>query len=240
MEICVDNIESALNAVSEGAHRLELCSSLVEGGLTPSLGLFKVLKKIVTIPIFVMLRPRSGLDYQYSDLEIKAILKDLNLFKDAYADGFVFGALTSSGDIDIQTCKSVISAAHPFPVTFHRAFDVAMEDPIIMAKKIADLGFKRLLTSGRSTSAVEGKLLIKALVETMKGRLTIIPGGGIKIENLKDILLTTKAQEFHASAKVLKRVINYTDIDSTELVYVTSCDIVKELLYIYIATCNRG
>lgn len=238
MEICIDSVESAMNAVNGGAHRLELCSALSEGGLTPSLGLFKTLKTIVSIPIFVMLRPRSGYDFQFSDLEIKVILKDCTLFKDAGADGFVFGALTSSGDIDIATCASIILAAQPLPVTFHRAFDVATVDPIKMAQKIADLGFKRLLTSGRSPVAFDGKCLIKVLIETMKNRLIIIPGAGIQVENLKDILVTTLAHEFHGSAKVLKQYpnTNYIKLDSNyeeTPIYVTDSDTVKKLLNIY-------
>lgn len=237
MEICVDSVESAINAFSGGAHRLELCSALSEGGLTPSLGLFKTLKTMVSIPIFVMLRPRCGFDFQFSDLEMVVILQDLTLFKNAGADGFVFGALTTKGDIDFNACSSVISAAHPLPVTFHRAFDVATLDPISMAQNIADLGFKRLLTSGRSLTAIDGKLLIKTLIEVMKDRLIVIPGAGIQVENLKDILTTTSAFEFHGSAKVLKKYRNNNlklELnDNAALVYVTDCDTVKELLNIY-------
>jgi len=238
MEICVDSVESAINAVSGGAHRLELCSALSEGGLTPSLGLLKTLKSMVSIPIFVMLRPRCGYDFQFSDLEIRVILKDCTLFKNAGADGFVFGALTSTGDIDIDACASVILTAQPLPVTFHRAFDIATQDPIKMAQKIADLGFKRLLTSGRSPVAFDGKGLIKILIETMKDRLIIMPGAGIQVENLRDILVTTLAHEFHGSAKVL---IKYPNRNSKKLhsifkeapIYFTDCDTVKTLLNIY-------
>jgi len=238
MEICVDSVESAINAFNGGAHRLELCSALSEGGLTPSLGLLKTLKTVVSIPIFVMLRPKCSYDFQFSDLEIRVILKDCTLFKDAGADGFVFGALTSSGDIDIAACASVILTAQPLPVTFHRAFDVATQNPIKMAQKIADLGFKRLLTSGRSPVAFDGKHLIKVLIETMKDRLTIIPGAGIQVENLKDILITTLAHEFHGSAKVLKQYENRNNVKlysnyKEAPIYVTNCETVKKLLNIY-------
>lgn len=238
MEICVDSVESALNAVAGGAHRLELCSALSEGGLTPSLGLFKILKTKIFIPIFVMLRPRGGNDFQYSDLEIQVILHDLGLFKNAGADGFVFGALTVRGDIDINACVSVILAAQSLPVTFHRAFDVATTDPIKMAHKIADLGFKRLLTSGRRSCAIDGQYLIKSLIETMKGYLIIVPGAGIQVDNLKSILVTTLAKEFHGSAKVLKQYAIKSDvelhsIDKDTHLYVTHTDSVRELLNIY-------
>lgn len=223
MEVCVDSFESAINAVTGGAHRLELCSALNEGGLTPSLELYKILKPVVSIPIFIMLRPKSG-DFFYSNLEVNIILRDLILFKEAGANGFVFGALNNDKNIDIDTCVSVILSAYPLPVTFHRAFDVATMNPIKMANKIADLGFKRLLTSGRCSKAIDGKFLIKTLVDKMKNRLVVIPGAGIGVENLEDILITTSAIEFHGSAKVLK---------SEKSIYITDCNIVKELLRIY-------
>lgn len=237
MEICVDNIESALNAVSGGAHRLELCSALSEGGLTPSLGLFKTLKTIIDIPIFVMLRPRNGYDFEYSDLEMRVILQDLIFFKDAGADGFVFGAL-SSGNIDMVACSSVLSAADPLPVTFHRAFDVATNNPLKMAQEISDMGFKRLLTSGRCSLAISGIDLIKDLAVTMKDSLIIVPGSGINVENLESILVKTMVREFHASAKVLKQNVYANSIclhpnDKAPLVYVTQSNIVRELLNIY-------
>lgn len=238
MEICVDCTESALNAVSSGAHRLELCSALSEGGLTPSLGLFEVLKTKVSVPIFVMLRPRGGNDFQFSDLEIKVVLQDLASFKVAKADGFVFGALNAERDLDVNACASVILAAHPLPVTFHRAFDVATTSPIEMARKIADLGFKRLLTSGRAATAIDGKLLIKNLIESTKDCLTVIPGAGINVENLEDILVTTLAKEFHGSAKTLKPRANTinVELDSNNKEaqpYITDSEIVKKLLDIY-------
>lgn len=230
MEVCVDNFESAINAVTGGAHRLELCSALKEGGLTPSLELFNTLKPIVSIPIFVMIRPRNGEDFIYSNEEIKIILKTLILFKEAGANGFVFGALNNDKSIDIDTCASVILSAYPLPVTFHRAFDVATMNPIDMANKIADLGFKRLLTSGRCSKAIEGKLLIKTLIETMKDRLIVVPGAGIEIGNLEDILITTSAIEFHGSAKTLI---------PKKSIYITDCNIVKELLNIYKKNCQQ-
>lgn len=158
--------------------------------------------------------------------------------QDSGADGFVFGALTANGDIDVSACKLVIEAADPIPVTFHRAFDVATSNPIDMAQKIADLGFIRLLTSGRCSTAIDGKLLIKTLIETMKDRLIIIPGAGININNLKDILVTTLACEFHGSAKMLKECVNtnYLSLKSSDkaaLVYITDTDTVREFLHIY-------
>lgn len=186
-----------------------------------------------------MLRPRNGYDFQFSDFEIKVILQDLTLFKDSGADGFVFGALTITGDIDISACASVVLAANPLPVTFHRAFDVATMDPIKMAQQIFDLGFKRLLTSGRCSKAIAGVSLIKDLVEIMKDRLIIIPGSGINIENLKDILVTTLAHEFHGSEKVLKQInvnskcVGFDSNDNTALVCVTQSDVVQKLLNIF-------
>ncbi|XP_050438678.1 copper homeostasis protein cutC homolog [Adelges cooleyi] len=237
MEICVDNVESVLNAVSGGAHRLELCSALSEGGLTPSVGFFKIVKSLVSVPIFVMLRPRGGNDFQLSEIELKIILEDLQLLKNAGADGFVFGALTAKGLIDTAACASVISAAHPLPVTFHRAFDVATGDPMVMVNEIADLGFKRLLTSGRSSNAFDGALLIKHLIEEMDNKLIIIPGAGISIDNLKQILDLTLCREIHGSAKSLKNKTNNPTINLGQnlapRIYVTDSNIVREFLKIF-------
>lgn len=236
MEICVDSLESAFNAVAGGAHRLELCSALSEGGLTPSLGMYQTLKSAISVPIFVMLRPKGGDDFQYTSAEMDAIIRDLSLFKQMGADGFVFGALTADRDIDVRACETIMSIAHPLPVTFHRAFDVATSEPIGMAQKIAHLGFARLLTSGRQLVALQGQSLIRALIKTLDGHLIIVPAAGINVGNLEEILAVTSAREFHGSAKVLKQYAangNGLKLDANDKVYVTDTDTVRELLHIY-------
>uniref|UniRef100_A0A8C4GMW5 Copper homeostasis protein cutC homolog n=1 Tax=Dicentrarchus labrax TaxID=13489 RepID=A0A8C4GMW5_DICLA len=191
MEVCVDSVESAVNAERGGAGRLELCSSLLEGGLTPSLGLLQVVKQYVKIPIYAMIRPRGG-DFLYSDQEVEVMRKDIELMKSHGADGLVLGALTEDGRVDAELCMELLAAARPLPVTFHRA--VALET-------LVSLGFQRVLTSGCDSTALEGLPLIKRLIDQAKGRISIMPGGGITERNLQRILEGSGAQEFHCSAR---------------------------------------
>ncbi|XP_037638376.1 copper homeostasis protein cutC homolog isoform X1 [Sebastes umbrosus] len=202
MEACVDSVESAINAERGGAGRLELCSSLLEGGLTPSQGLLQVVKQYVKIPVYVMIRPRGG-DFLYSDREVEVMRKDIELMKRHGADGLVLGALTEDGRVDAELCMELLAAARPLPVTFHRAFDM-VHDPVVALETLISLGFQRLLTSGCDNSALEGLPLIKRLVDQAKERIDIMPGGGITERNLQRILEGSGAQEFHCSARSSK------------------------------------
>ncbi|XP_054654516.1 copper homeostasis protein cutC homolog isoform X1 [Dunckerocampus dactyliophorus] len=199
MEVCVDSVESAVNAERGGAGRLELCCSLMEGGLTPSVGLLQVVKRYVKIPVYVMIRPRGG-DFLYSDQEVEVMRKDMEVMKNHGADGFVLGALTEDGRVDAELCMEFLAAARPLPVTFHRAFDM-VHDAAVALETLVSLGFQRVLTSGCDNSALEGLPLIKRLVDQAKGRITIMPGGGITERNLQRILEGSGAQEFHCSAR---------------------------------------
>ncbi|KAM8852030.1 copper homeostasis protein cutC homolog [Synchiropus picturatus] len=199
MEVCVDSVESAVNAERGGAGRLELCSSLSEGGLTPSLGLLQIVKRYVKIPVYVMIRPRGG-DFLYSDQEVEVMKKDLELMKAHGADGLVLGALTEDGRVDAELCMDFLAAARPLPVTFHRAFDM-VHDASLALETLISLGFQRVLTSGCDSSALEGLPVIKKLVEQAKGRIAVMPGGGITERNLQRILEGSGAEEFHCSAR---------------------------------------
>uniref|UniRef100_A0A3P8VEW9 Copper homeostasis protein cutC homolog n=1 Tax=Cynoglossus semilaevis TaxID=244447 RepID=A0A3P8VEW9_CYNSE len=199
MEVCVDSVESAVNAERGGAGRLELCSSLLEGGLTPSLGLLLVVKQYVKIPVFVMIRPRGG-DFLYSEQEVEVMRKDIELMKSHGADGLVLGALTEDGRVDTELCTDLLVAARPLPVTFHRAFDM-VDDPIMALETLVSLGFQRVLTSGCDSSALEGLPLIKRIIDQAKDRIVIMPGGGITERNLQRILEGSGAQECHCSAR---------------------------------------
>ncbi|CAB1429176.1 unnamed protein product [Pleuronectes platessa] len=189
MEVCVDSVESAINAEQGGAVRLELCSSLMEGGLTPSLGLLQVVKQHVKIPVYAMIRPRGG-DFLYSDQEVEVMRKDIELMKSHR------GRWTGAGSPD----GGWTAAARPLPVTFHRAFDL-VHDPAVALESLVSLGFQRVLTSGCDSSALEGLPLIKRLTDQAKGRIIIMPGGGITERNLQRILEGSRAQEFHCSAR---------------------------------------
>lgn len=199
MEVCVDGVESAVNAEEGGASRVELCCNLVEGGTTPSLGTLRIIKQRVKIPVFVMLRPRGG-DFVYSEDEFSVMTEDLQLLKENGADGIVFGILTPEGSIDESRCLELKQLANPLPVTFHRAFDM-VRDPVKSLEVLVSLGFERVLTSGLESSALEGLPLLKALVQQARGRITLVPGGGITERNLKRILKGCGAKEFHGSAR---------------------------------------
>ncbi|XP_056465252.1 copper homeostasis protein cutC homolog [Gadus chalcogrammus] len=199
MEVCVDSVESAVNAERGGAARLELCSSLLEGGLTPSVGLLQVVKQNVKVPIYVMIRPRGG-DFLYSEQEVEVMRRDIQLMKSNGADGLVLGVLTEDGRVDAELCMELLALSRPLPVTFHRAFDM-VQDPEAALETLMSLGFQRLLTSGCDCSALEGLPVLKRLVKQAKGRISIMPGGGITERNLQRILEGSRAQEFHCSAR---------------------------------------
>uniref|UniRef100_A0A8C2UAA8 Copper homeostasis protein cutC homolog n=1 Tax=Coturnix japonica TaxID=93934 RepID=A0A8C2UAA8_COTJA len=179
MEVCVDSVESAVNA---------------ERG-----GLLQVVKQCVRIPVFVMIRPRGG-DFLYSDREVEVMKADIRLAKLHGADGLVFGALTEDGRIDTELCTALLAVCRPLPVTFHRAFDM-VHDPQVALETLISLGFERVLTSGCDSSALEGLSLIKKLAEQAKGRIVVVPGGGITERNLQRILEGSSASEFHCSAR---------------------------------------
>uniref|UniRef100_A0A8D2ZQ68 Copper homeostasis protein cutC homolog n=1 Tax=Scophthalmus maximus TaxID=52904 RepID=A0A8D2ZQ68_SCOMX len=190
MEVCVDSVESAVNAERGGAGRLELCTSLLEGGLTPSLGLLQVVKRYVKIPVYVMIRPRGG-DFLYSDQDVEVMRRDVELMKSHGADGLVLGALTEDGRVDAELCMELLGIV---------TFDVA-HDPAVALETLVSLGFERVLTSGCDSSALEGLPVIKRIIDQAKGRIIIMPGGGITERNLQRILEGSGAQELHCSAR---------------------------------------
>ncbi|XP_011164666.1 copper homeostasis protein cutC homolog [Solenopsis invicta] len=242
MEICIDSLESARNAVEGGASRLEVCSALSEGGLTPSPGLIQQIRSFTTIPLYAMIRIRCG-DFVYNPDEIEAMLYDLKILKDHHVNGFVFGALTPDCEIDVVACRKIISAAQSLPVTFSRAFDLTT-DPIKSMELLADLGFERILTSGQRNTAVEGLELIKTLLEKETSRkLVIMPGAGITKNNIRKIM-ESGAKEFHASAKRRKMVIYNganrvkMGISEDDFVNVTDKELVKEMVEIIKNECT--
>lgn len=213
LEVCVDSIASAIAAAEGGAARIELCSALSEGGLTPTVGVLKALKDLpLTIPIYCMLRPRRGHDFVYSDLEMTAILHDMELLLAEGADGFVFGSLTDNREINVEQCQQVIEKARGLPVTFHRAFDVT--DPSKMhdnVETIIGIGFKRILSSGFRQTAQGGLDFLSQLIAKHHKDITIMPGAGINVSNLEEILTATKCSEFHASAKAAADSVEETN-----------------------------
>ncbi|XP_054266713.1 copper homeostasis protein cutC homolog [Macrosteles quadrilineatus] len=241
MEVCVDCVTSAVNAEAGGASRLELCSALSEGGLTPSEGFLRVVKSLVSIPVFVMIRPRRGLDFVYSKDEVRIMEFDIKRLKDSGADGFVFGALTPDRKVDKEVCSSLLQAASPLPCTFHRAFDI-VKNPLEELETVISLGFKRILTSGLKQNAYEGVSVIKDLIKRSQGLISVMPGAGIAEKNLEVILKETGAKEFHASARKPINAINSCNdedlnvsmgsSDSDFSLLVTDSNLVKEMVKI--------
>ncbi|XP_045189527.2 copper homeostasis protein cutC homolog isoform X1 [Mercenaria mercenaria] len=199
MEVCIDSVQSAIHAEKGGAVRVELCSNLMEGGTTPSIGMLKVIKRSVSIPVFVMIRPRGG-DFIYTPKEFDVMYQDLCMLKEAGADGFVFGILNQDGSVEQEMCEELIDYAKPLPCTFHRAIDMTSNISEAL-EKVISLGFKRVLTSGGDSSALEGLPVITSMVKQAAERIVIMPGGGINEKNLQRILQQSGAKEFHCSAR---------------------------------------
>lgn len=198
-EVCTENVAGVRAAEAAGAHRVELCSALAEGGVTPSLGLFKEAKARAQLPIHVLIRPRGG-DFVYTRGELEVILADIALFKEAGADALVFGALLKDGSLDLAGMTQLMAAADPLPVTFHRAFDVCRE-PFKVLEQLVALGVPRLLTSGQARDAPTGAKLLRALVEQAGDRLVVMAGGGVRAANAAKLVRDTGVTELHFSAQ---------------------------------------
>jgi copper homeostasis protein len=199
LEICADSIESALAAGRGGAHRIELCSSLLEGGLTPSAGVIAAVRDRTSLDIFVMIRPRGG-DFLYSDAEFEAMKEDIRIAKSRSADGVVLGLLTEGGGVDVARTRGLVELAMPLETTFHRAFDLSADLDQSLENVIAT-GARRILTSGGAQTAPEGVEAIRRLVQAARGRIIIMAGSGIRSSNVRQVLAATGVQEAHASAK---------------------------------------
>lgn len=202
IEICANSVESCVEAQRGGAYRVELCSSIPEGGTTPSYGEIKLARKLLNIKLNVIIRPRGG-DFHYSEMETEAMLNDIEVCKTLGVDGVVFGCLTVDGDIDIEKNQKLLQASKGMSTTFHRAFD-RCRDPYDALEKIISLGFDRILTSGLQEKAIDGTTLISQLVEKAKDRIIIMPGSGINEDNINSIAQKTGSNEFHLSARIDK------------------------------------
>lgn len=198
IEICAGSVESAIAASKGGAHRIELCSALSEGGLTPSQAMIEYVKTNLKIETFVLIRPRAG-DFSYSRAEFEVMKSDIFSAKVKGADGIVIGMINTDGTVDTCRIKEVIEMARPMQVTFHRAFDLT-RNPFEALETIIELGCQRILTSGQASSAPAGAALIAELVQQAGSRIIIMPGGGINASNLMDLFAVTRAAEFHLSA----------------------------------------
>ena len=199
LECCADSVQSAINAEKGGANRIELCSALVIGGLSPSLCLFDEVMKNCSIKVNVLLRPRFG-DFCYDDYEIEIIKNEIKMFRERGANGVVIGVLKPDGTLDMEKMKYLMEEAKGIDVTLHRAFDVA-KDPYKTLEQAKELGVNTILTSGQKNSAMEGAELLKDLVSKSEN-VDILIGSGVNAEVIKPLYDITKATSYHMSGKV--------------------------------------
>ena len=181
VEVCANSLQSALNAQEAGADRLEVCMELGVGGITPTYGLLKELKKVINIPMHVLIRPRSG-DFTYKASEFEVMLSDIAICRDLGYEGIVSGILNLDHTLDIDRTEQLYRASDAMQFTFHRAFDW-VKDPLATLRIIEELGLDNILTSGQAGSAVEGLSLLQTLLEKAE-RVNIIPAAGIRPDNV--------------------------------------------------------
>ena len=198
-EICANSVESCLAALKGGAQRVELCAGIPEGGTTPSYGEIMIARRLPSLLLHVIIRPRGG-DFLYDATELEIMVEDIRAARRIGVDGLVFGCLTENGDIDINAMERLMAEAGDCPVTFHRAFD-RCRDPFVALEQIIGLGAKRILTSGQAPTAPQGAKLIHELVEKAQGRISIMAGCGVNENNIRQLAKSTGVHEFHFSAR---------------------------------------
>ncbi|ODV16788.1 MAG: copper homeostasis protein CutC [Rhodanobacter sp. SCN 68-63] len=203
LEVAASSLTSALAAQAGGAGRVELCGQLADGGVTPSYGLVAAARDRLQIPLYVLVRPRSG-DFLYDEAEFELMQRDIEACVRLGCDGVVIGALNADAGVDLAGCRALVAAAGGLGVTFHRAFDAA-RDPARALEDVIALGCERVLTSGGHRSALDGAAHIAALVQQAAGRVRIMAGAGIRPENVANVLARSRADELHASARGLYR-----------------------------------
>jgi len=205
LEVCANSVQSAIAAQEGGANRIELCDNLHEGGTTPSYGQIKATLKHLTIPVHVLLRPRTG-DFLYTDHEFEVIKADLEICAQLGCHAVVTGILNADGTIDKPRCAELVKMAKQagLKTTFHRAFDLCA-DMFQALEEIIELGFDCILTSGGKTTAIEGASKIAQLIQRAADRISIMPGGGVSEYNVADMVHFTGATQIHSSARVRRK-----------------------------------
>jgi len=198
IELCVEGIDGLLAAQAAGADRVELCASLVEGGITPSLGTVRAALELATVPFHVIVRPRGG-DFLYSEAEYRSMLADVSALADLGVAGVVVGCLNAEGTIDETRMSELVRAAGSLNVTCHRAFDMT-RDPTEALEALIRCKVGRVLTSGQRDTALEGADLLAELVRQAGERIIILGCGGLDPDNIAEVLGKTGLREMHFAA----------------------------------------
>jgi copper homeostasis protein len=214
LEIAVESIEAALAAERGGAHRLELCANLNNGGTTPPVELQREARAALRIPIHVLIRPRDG-NFVYSKSELESMKQQIDAAKQGGMNGVVLGALRADRCVDAETTRELARHADPLPVTFHRAFDET-SDLLQALEDVCSSGAKRILTSGGAKDAITGIPTLQRLLAAAGDRIIVMPGGGIHSENVSELLGVTGAREIHSG---LGTVLKYGSEDVATFEY---------------------
>jgi copper homeostasis protein len=198
-ELCAETVDACLAAREGGADRIELCSGLSEGGLTPSHGLVREALQQSDLPVHVLIRPRGG-NYLYTEAEIAVMAEDILHVKSLGAAGVVLGLLKADRTVDVETTRNFVQLARPMQVTFHRAFD---DTPDLEAalEAVISTGCERVLTSGGCTDVAQGAEILARLVKQADGRLEVAVGGGLRLTNASSLVRLTGATHFHGSLR---------------------------------------
>ena len=199
IEIATSDFSSSLAAAKGGADRIELCDNLGEGGTTQSYSTIKYCREKLVIQLFPIIRPRGG-DFLYSEDEYNIMVDDVRVCKELNCDGVVIGFLNADGTIDIEKTARLVELAYPMEVTFHRAFDRCV-DPFAALEQLIQIGCNRILTSGQKPTVMEGIDLIEQLVKAADDRIIIMPGSGVRKENISELASRTGAKELHSSLR---------------------------------------
>ncbi|ANE51386.1 copper homeostasis protein CutC [Flavisolibacter tropicus] len=233
LEVCAFNVQSCIIAERAGAKRVELCDNPIEGGTTPSYGTIKQARERIAIRLYPIIRPRSG-NYFYDDEEYAIIKKDIAISKELGCDGISVGTATITGEIDTEWLKKIVEWAGPMGVTCNRAFD-GTPDPFKALEDIIACGCERVLTSGQKAAAPEAGELLGKLVQQANGRISIMPGAGIKSSNIAQLQKESKAKEYHASArKIAPNPLTYinTQVSDYGNVYIADEEEVRAMVEI--------
>jgi copper homeostasis protein len=242
LEVIGFNIESCILAQAAGAHRIELCDNPGEGGTTPSYGFIKAARQHLQIELYPIIRPRGG-DFLYSDAEFEVMKTDVKICKDLGCDGVVVGILNADGTVNKDRCAALIQIAYPMGVTFHRAFD-RTKKPLLTSPEgrnldsdelkfhsqaledIIEIGCERILTSGLVSAALDGVETLAALIKQADERIIIMPGSGVRADNIIELARKTGAVEFHTSARMnIDSKMSYTNEAMKESLKSVSADV---------------